>query len=127
MRGKNLDDNNRHLGKLPAKIFSARLHASGSSINSSLRNEEHIVVADHKDDTPRFQPIHSAMVQTPKNVLRLVPTNTDIDNFGILEFLHPCDIHRFIVQRTTPLLRDTISYQQEIDCPLIGFDVLDKL
>ena len=67
------------------------------------------------------------MIQSPEQVLNFVAADADVDRLVTREVLLPRVIEHAFVERTPPLLRDTIANEQDIDGPLIRFHIIDQL
>ena len=127
VRRQDLGNHDRDHRKLPAEIVDACLHPSGRRLDPRLRGEEHVVVANHQHDALRLQPVHPTVIQTPQHILRLIPTDADIDGAVPSQVLFPGIVKRLAIKRAAPLLSDTVADQQDVDGTLATRNVLGQL
>ena len=107
---QNLRHDDGRGGKLLAEVLQAHLDAFGGGLDAGFGSEEHVVVADHKNDGLRLKAIDTAVVEAPEHVLRFIAADADVHGFEIGEVLFP---------GIAPLDRDAVADEQDVDGALV--------
>ena len=106
MTGKDLCDDHVGVREFFTQVGEAGLHALGHGDDTSLRREEHIVIADHQHDRAWLQSVDAAVVEAPEHVLGFIAADAEVDGLGIREGLQPGGVKCALVERAAPLLSD---------------------